>query len=95
MISLPFGVASARKVAGSIVSRKNKAWPSAITQMTSPSGKDPNDLMGALRAADSENVYLLILYGKFLHVFAENLSFGSEKKFKLWLEQGGTCGGAK
>ncbi len=54
-----------------------------------------NDLMGALRAADDENVRLLWLYGNFLHNYAEPNSFGSVGSVKAWSLKGGVYGAPK
>lgn len=48
-----------------------------------------NDLMGALRQADSTNLELLPDYGTFLHNYAPIGSFGSQKAFDHWVKIGG------
>lgn len=53
-----------------------------------------NDLIGAVRCADKDNIRLIAAHVKWLYIYAPSECWGSEEKFLRWLEKGGLNGKA-
>lgn len=52
-----------------------------------------NDLMGAMRKGDDDNLRALADWGRFLYNYVPSGSYGSVTNFNAWLMNGGYLGG--